>query len=30
LFLFSFLFVLPLGVVALVIAARFSLGGRDK
>jgi len=30
LFLFSFLFVLPLGVVALVIAARFSLGRRDK
>lgn len=30
LFLFSFLFVLPLGVVALVIAASFSLGGRDK
>jgi hypothetical protein len=30
LFLFSFLFVLPLGVVALVIAARFGLGGRDK
>lgn len=30
LFLFSFLFVLPLGVVALVIAARFSVGGRDK
>ncbi len=30
LFLFSFLFVLPLGVVALVIAARFSVGRRDK
>lgn len=30
LFLFSFLFVLPLGVVALVIAARFIVGGRDK
>lgn len=30
LFLFSFLFMLPLGVVTLVIAASFGLRGRDK